>query len=130
MTDYIAEKNLPVFQPGVKVKPKACAGSGQRADGILASQDSWESIPATEVFEAMRTAGAGGAHSAWGRRGQSGSALSRAFSDASFCSLNLQLRDKERQMIKERFKVSQGPPCTNGGGSGGGGNRGTEFLVF
>lgn len=84
-------------------------------------------LSATEMFEAMRRAGEGGPHSAWGRRGQSGSALSKAFS-AAFCSLDLQLRDKERQMIKERFKVSQGPPCMDGGGSCG--NRGTELLLL
>lgn len=53
----------------------------------------------------MRAAGEG-----WGRRGRRGSALSKAFSVASLCSLDPQLRDKERQMIKERFKVSQRPP--------------------
>lgn len=58
-----------------------------------------------EMCEAMRAAGEG-----WGRRGQRCSALSLAFSAAFLCSLDPQLRDKERQMIKERFKVSRGPP--------------------
>lgn len=39
-----------------------------------------------------------------GQERQGGPPLSKAFSTASFCSLDPQLRDKERQMIKERFK--------------------------
>uniref|UniRef100_A0A8L2QUP1 Exocyst complex component 7 n=1 Tax=Rattus norvegicus TaxID=10116 RepID=A0A8L2QUP1_RAT len=60
VTDYIAEKNLPVFQPGVKVKPKACAGSGQRGfnDGLeelCKIQKAW-AIPDTEQRDKIRQA--------------------------------------------------------------------------
>jgi hypothetical protein len=35
VTDYIAEKNLPVFQPGVKVKARLVPGMGIKQMGYL-----------------------------------------------------------------------------------------------